>query len=148
MTGSIKSHRLSRMFVLKFVVLSAFVAHATAAPDLSNFASAPQPVDTPFYGAPSVGNAWATLLASTSNVLGFNAFSLPPFSAGMATTIDSGSLTVNVAAIVPNTSIWSPYAVQRNGSALVGSIVTVVSSEIRMVFESNIVMVRANVSKP
>ena len=133
--------------LLKSVAGLALSIFAVAAPDLSNFASAPQPVDTAFYGAPSVGNSWATLLSSTTNIMGFNAFSLPPFSSGMSTPIDSVSLSVNGTPIEPSTSIWNPYAVERNGSALSGSVGSDVSSEIRMVFESNVVIIRANVSE-
>jgi hypothetical protein len=114
-------------------------------PDLSAFSSTPQPVDTAYFGAPSVGNAWATALASTANVLAFNAFVLPPFSGGMALPIDSVSLSVNGLSIAPNATVWTPYAVERNGSATAGAVFVDVKSELRMVFESNVVLVRAEV---
>ena len=117
-----------------------------ALPDLSVFASAPQPVDPTVYGAPSVGNAWATLLTSTNNVLGFNAFILPPFSAGWEDPVDAVTLAVAGKALPPSHTVWLPYAVQRNGSAkLTETIAVSVASEIRMVFESNVVLIRANV---
>lgn len=118
-------------------------------PDLGLFASAPQSVDTAIYGAPSVGNAWATLLSSTNNVLGFNAFVLPPFSAGWTDPVDAVSLVVAGKNIAPSTTVWTPFSVERNGSATISSDIAVsVSSEIRMVFESSVVMIRANVGVP
>ena len=129
------------------MVLSLLAIPIVAAPDLSLFASAPQPVDPAVYGAPSVGNAWATLLSSTNNVLGFNAFVLPPFSAGWEDPTDAVSLIVAGVHVPPSSTIWTPYSVERNGSAAVSSEINVsVTSELRMVFESNVVLVQANVS--
>lgn len=137
---------VSMMAVVVYVWALCSVVAFAAVPDLSLFASAPQPVDPVVYGAPSVGNAWATLLVSTNNVLGFNAFVLPPFSAGWEDPVDAVSLIIAGKGIPPTSTIWTPFSVQRNGSTSISSeIATSVSSEIRMVFESNVVMIRANV---
>lgn len=120
-----------------------------AAPALTMFSSAPQPVDTATYGAPSVSNAWASLLVSTSNILGFNAFGLPPFSQGWNAKVDAVSLGVNGSGVPPTTTVWLPYGVVRTGSAQLadGTAVTV-STEIRMVFEASAILLTATVQLP
>lgn len=62
--------------------VGAAVAAALAPPPLDALASIWQPVDAPTYGAPSVTNAFGSVLASVDNVLGFNALEMAPFSSG------------------------------------------------------------------
>jgi hypothetical protein len=133
------------------VALAASAAgRAAAQPPLPSLASIVQPVNQPVYGAPSVTNAWGSLLASTANVLGINAVEVPPFSSGWSADnlygwpVDAAALSVNGAAVPPATTQWTPYSVIRNGTAVGGTVS--VSTEVRMVFEAAAVLLEANIT--
>ena len=134
------------------LVLVAPAAALLAPPDLDLLASAWQPVDQAVIGAPSVTNSWGSVLASTANVLGFNALELPPFSSGWSAEslygwpTDSASLYVDGAPVAPSFSQWTPYSVRRNGSAVARGLA--VETELRWVFEAQALLLEAIVSAP
>jgi hypothetical protein len=76
-------------------------------PPLSLLTSAWQPCDVA-HGATAQSAGWGSFLLSTSNVLGVNALTLPPFSSGWAPgaastgwPVDTASLFVGGAAVAP-----------------------------------------------
>ena len=124
-------------------------------PDLDVLASVLQPAggaNQAVYGAPSVSNAWASVLASSSNVLGFNALEAAPFSSGWDSqnlygwSVDTASLSVDGAFVQPNATLWTPYSVLRTGVAAAGAGPLQVSTEMRFVFEAQALLLEANVS--
>ena len=107
----------------------------------------PQPV----YGALSVTNAWGSLLLSSSNVLGINAITQPPFSSGWDAAnlygwpVDTASLYLDGAPVPPSATLWTPYSGIRNGSSAGGA---TVASEVRWVFEGQAVLFEVNITLP
>ena len=99
---------------LRLLALPALAALAAAPPPLDLLASILQPAGgaaQAVYGAPSVTNAWGSVLASSANVLGFNALEMSPFSSGwdaaslFGWAVDSASLSVDGAAVAPNATL-------------------------------------------
>ena len=131
------------------LLLSAALA-AAAPPQLSSLSSIWQPVQPDTYGAPSVTNAWGTVLASVTNVLGFNALEMAPFSSGWDSTnqhgwaVDTASLFIDGAPVPPAASQWTPFSVRRNGTA--GELA--VSTELRWVFEAQALLLEATIVSP
>ena len=131
--------------------LSFFVIAAASPPSLDTLSSIWQPNNPDVYGALSVTNSWGTVLASTSNVLGFNALEMAPFSSGWDSKnqhgwgVDSATLYINNSSIEPTFTQWTPYSVRRNGTGENG---IVVSSELRWVFESQALLLEANITIP
>jgi hypothetical protein len=113
-------------------------------PPLDWLASIWQPVDQTVYGAPSVTNCWGSVLASTANVFGFNALEMAPFSSGWDPALfhgwgtDTASLFMNGAPVAPTATLWTPYSVIRRAAD--------VSTELRMVFEDQALLLEANVT--
>jgi hypothetical protein len=138
------------------VLVSAFAALAAAQPALDDLASIPTPVLAPVFGAPSVTNAWGSLLAATSNVLAINAVELAPFSSGWDATnlygwdVDTATLTLNGLPLPPSFSLWTPYSVLRNASVVLPSPApaATVTTEVRWVFEAQAVLLEANITLP
>jgi hypothetical protein len=128
-----------------------FAASASGPPSLDSLSSIWQPNEPDVYGALSVTNSWGTVLASTRNVLGFNALEMAPFSSGWDANdehgwaVDSASMYLNGAAIAPSWTQWTPYSVRRNGTGANG---ISVNSEMRWVFESQALLLEANISLP
>ena len=136
---------------------TAAAARAARPPDLDLLASTLQPAggaNRAVYGAPSVTNAWGSVLASSGNVLGFNALEMAPFSSGWDArnlygwTVDSASLSVDGANVEPNATLWTPYSVLRTGTAAAaaGGAALALSSELRFVFEAQALLLEVNVS--
>jgi len=123
---------------------------------LETLASAPQPVDPAVYGAPTVSNGWGSLLMSTANVAGFNAFVLPPFSSGWNDPVDSGSMTFNGVSPPPTSTVWSLYGTKQSATITVpqgsgasedaaGQCTLQVTTEVRMSFEQPVVLLYTTV---
>jgi hypothetical protein len=132
--------------------LCPLASYAASPPSLDALTSIWQPNVPDVYGALSVTNAWGTALASTSNVLGFNALEMAPFSSGWDSTnehgwaVDSATLLVDGVSVEPAWTQWTPYSIRRNGTTGAGGVT--VSSEMRWVFESQALLFEANITLP
>jgi hypothetical protein len=137
---------------LSTAALACVAGAVVSPPPLDLLASIWQPAIQPVYGALSVTNAWGSLLLSSSNVLGINAITQPPFSSGWDAAnlygwpVDTASLYLDGAPVPPSATLWTPYSGIRNGSSAGGG--ATVASEVRWVFEGQAVLFEVNITLP
>jgi hypothetical protein len=141
------------LFLLAFVIR--VEASAPSPPSLDLLSSIWQPSgpdNQAVYGAPSITNAWGSLLVSTNNVLGINAIEMVPFSSGWDSKllygwpVDTASLFINGISVIPTATQWTPYGVIRNNSAINGDANAYpVTTEVRWVFEAQAVLFSAEI---